>query len=179
VNQNKYFNKVLILGCCGAGKSTFASKLHTLVDIPLIHLDQEYWRGSWEPTPDKEWESKVKMLIKRPSWIMDGNYGRTIDIRIKEADTIIFLKYSTLKCMFRVLKRIWQYHGKSRPDMPEQCRERFNLPFLHYVAVFNLVKTPKLIAKLNALPDKNIYIFKNDLDADQFLININRKENNN
>jgi adenylate kinase family enzyme len=115
-----------------------------LKKIPLIHLDQEYWSGKWVPTPKDEWENKVKELIRRPSWIMDGNYGSTLELRIKEADTIIFLQYSTLKCLGRVFKRIWKYHGIARPDMPEECRERFNLSFLHYVAVFNLVRTPKL-----------------------------------
>ena len=69
---------------------------------------------------------------------MDGNYSGTMDVRIESAGTIIYLDYPTLKCFWRVVKRIVKYHGKVRPDMPQGCKEKFDFEFLQYVATFNV-----------------------------------------
>ena len=98
--------KVLVIGCCGAGKSTFSRKLHNIINLELIHLDQYYHKPNWEEPEKREWEGIVNNLVQKLSWIMDGNYKGTFDIRFKEADTIIYLDYSTLKCLWRVIKRI-------------------------------------------------------------------------
>ena len=86
--------KILVIGCCGAGKSTFSRKLNNIINLELIHLDQYYHKPNWEE-PDKEkWEKIVSHLVQKPSWIMDGNYKGTFDVRFKEANTIIYLDYS-------------------------------------------------------------------------------------
>lgn len=162
--------KIMILGCCGAGKSTFARKLHQIIGLKLIHLDQQYWQPNWtEPNKD-DWRKEVENLANQPEWIIDGNYGSTIDIRLKKADTIILLDYPTPKCLWRVIKRIVKNYGKVRPDMPEGCAERFDWEFLHYVAVFNIVQKPKLLQKIEAVKtEKKVFIFKNDKEAQLFL----------
>jgi len=60
------------------------------------------------------------------------DYGRTMDIRIERADTIIYLDYSTLQCLWRITRRTWKYFGQERPDMHNECKERFDLDFYHY-----------------------------------------------
>lgn len=162
--------RIMIIGCCGAGKSSFARQLHALTQIHLIHLDQHYWRPNWVETPTIEWEKNVQALAALPTWIIDGNYGGTMDIRIKRADIIIYLDYPTWKCLWRVLKRTWQNHGRARADMPKGCKERFDLDFLHYVATYNLIRRKKLLQKLEGLPPKKkVIIFKHDRDARHFL----------
>ena len=162
--------RILILGCCGAGKSTFARLLSEKIGIGIIHLDKEYWNPGWVETPKGEWEDKVKELVKQEEWIMDGNYLGSLDIRLPRADTIIYLDRSTHVCLFRVLKRIWKYHGEVRPDMVEGCKERFDLNFLHYVAVFNLVKKKKVINKIKKTnTTQNLHIFKEALQLNIFL----------
>lgn len=162
--------KVMIIGCCGAGKSTFAKKLEKITNLPLIHLDHEYWNPGWVETEKSIWESRVSALSQRPKWIMDGNYGGTMDIRIPAADTIVLLKCSTLKCLYRVIKRTWKYHGRVRPDMVDGCKERFDFSFLHYVAVFNLTRMPALEKKLKSLhADKTLHICNNDAEVNALL----------
>lgn len=162
--------RILILGCCGAGKSTFARALHKKTGLDLIHLDQLYWKPNWTETEPEEWATIIKDVVKKPSWIMDGNYGGTLDIRTAEADTIVYLDYSTVKCLFRVCKRIIKHHGKTRPDMTDGCPERFDLEFLHYVAVFNFVKRKGILRRMKEVEtEKQCFIFKNDADASQFL----------
>ena len=83
--------KVLVIGSGGAGKSTFASKLSKRTGLPLIHLDSLYWRPGWIETSTAEWDQTIEHLLGRDTWIMDGNYGRTLERRLAACDTVIFL----------------------------------------------------------------------------------------
>lgn len=166
----------MVIGCCGAGKSTFARAMHTATGLDLIHLDQHYWKPGWEETDREKWRAIVQELADRPSWIIDGNYGGTMDIRIERADTIIYLDYPTWKCLWRVGRRIWRYRGTERPDMPEGCPERFDLEFLHYVATFNWRKRRAMMQRLNALKgEKRVEILRSDGEAARFLKQIGAK----
>ena len=165
--------KIIVIGCCGAGKSTFSRKLHDITKLELIHLDQYYWKPNWEETDKNDWQNKVQQLANKPSWIIDGNYTGTLDIRIEQADTIIYFDFPTWKCLGRVISRVLKYWGKERPDMPEGCKERFDIEFLHYVATFNIVKRRRILEKLDRLKSqKVIKIFRTDLDATQYLNHI-------
>jgi len=163
--------KILILGCCGAGKSTFAKRLHAITKIELIHLDQHYWKPNWTESEPAEWQKTIAQLIQKPSWIMDGNYGGTLAARIKAADTILFLDYPTAKCLWRVITRTLKYKGTERPDMPKGCKERFDLEFLHYVATFNLRKRKSLLRQLESAEKENkqVRIFRTDESVAKFL----------
>jgi len=164
----------MVIGCCGSGKSTFSRKLAEHTSLPIYHLDQYYWKPNWTETPTSQWEPIVTKLANKPSWIIDGNYGGTMDIRIKEADTIIYLDRSTPVCLWRVIKRISKYRGQVRPDMPPGCEERFDLEFLHYVATYNLIRRKSLLKKINALKaKKEVQIFKSDKEADKYLQKLN------
>ena len=165
--------RIMIIGRSGAGKSTFARNLYDVINIPVIHLDQHYHLPNWEEPPKEEWEEKVKELVEGEEWIMDGNYGGTFDIRMRKADTIIYLNYSTLSCLHRVIKRTIKYYGQSRPNMAPGCKERFNLEFLHYVAVFNMIKGKSISKKLESLSEsKKVITLKNDKEVEDFLSNI-------
>jgi len=162
--------RILILGCCGAGKSTFSRILADSTGLPVIHLDQHYWQPNWEEPSKEEWANKVNDLTTQDQWIMDGNYGGTLDIRIKKADAIIYLEATTVKCLYRVIKRIIKYHGTVRPDMPAGCPERFDISFLHYVAVFNLVKRKAILKKIRKEKKKvivsdNLKTIKKTMDS--------------
>ena len=160
----------MILGCCGAGKSTLARKMHSILDLELIHLDQHYFKANWVEPNKEEWAKRVEALAERPSWIIDGNYGGTIDIRIEKADTILYLKYSTLKCLFRVIKRMLKDWGKVRPDMAAGCKERLDFGFLHYVATFNKTRGQKLLQKLRKLEKtKQVFILNDDRAVEKFI----------
>ena len=165
--------RILVTGSCGAGKSTFSKKLQSILKLELIHLDQYYHKPNWEEPKSGEWDKIVHTLVQKPSWIMDGNYNRTMDVRIKSADTIIYLDYPTLKCFWRVIIRIFKYHGVARSDMANGCKEQFDLEFLHFVATFNYKNRIGIINKLNLIKNKKkVYILKTDKQADKFLAQI-------
>ena len=163
--------RILVIGCCGAGKSTFSKKLQSILKLELIHLDQYYHKPNWEEPKKSEWDKIVHTLVQKPSWIMDGTYNRTMDVRIKSADTIIYLDYPTLKCFWRVIIRIFKYHGLVRSDMANGCKEQFDLEFLHFVLTFNSKNRKETLKRLDSAQEKKkVYIFKSDKEADLFLL---------
>ncbi len=165
--------RIMVAGCPGAGKSVFSQKLQAMTGLPLIHLDQCYWQPGWVQTSSIDWKKTVTDLASGSQWIIDGNYGGTIDIRIAKADTIIYLDYSTAKCFTRVITRTLRYWQKDRPDMAEGCAERLDfeyLKFLHYVLTFNYKKRTPILRKLHqAIQEKQVLIFRNDQQAGDFL----------
>ncbi len=122
--------KIAIIGSGRAGKSTFARQLSTKLNIEVYHLDAILWKPDWEGTPKEEQKRIQHELIANESWIIDGNYGSTLDIRLNAADTIIFLDIHRLICLYRAIKRMIVYRNRTRPDMAESCDERFNREFL-------------------------------------------------
>ncbi len=160
----------MIIGCGGAGKSTLAKALHDITGLPLIHLDQLYWKPNWQETEKTAWETIVTEVATKPKWIIDGNYGGTMDIRLQEADTIIFLNRSTFRCLYRAMKRIIIHYGKTRPDMHPGCPEHFEWEFIHYILRYNLTRRPAILKKLEQLKGaKEVLIFRNDREVEAYL----------
>lgn len=169
--------KIIIIGSSGAGKSTLALKLQQITGLELIHLDQQYWEAGWVEPAKSTWKAKVKMLTEKESWIIDGNYGGTMDIRIEAADTIIYLDRSRWVCLYRVFKRIIQNYGKTRYDMAQGCPERFNWEFIQYVFFFNNKRKPGILRKLQNLQShQQLYIFRSDKAIKKFLRSITFQE---
>lgn len=165
--------RIMVIGCCGAGKSTISQKLKQLTGLPLFHLDQLYWKSGWVETPRVQWEPLVADLAKGDEWIIDGNYSSTMDLRIPRADTIVFLDYPTYKCFYRVVRRIMKYRGKERPDMPEGCKERFDFEFLHYVATFGFHSRKRIMRKLESDGvRKRVVLLKSDVEVEKYLMKV-------
>jgi adenylate kinase family enzyme len=161
--------RILIIGSGGSGKSTLAKQLEHELELPMVHLDSYYWKPGWTPTPNMEWDAFLEELVQKEAWILDGNYSRTLDIRMKRADTIILLDYSRWITVYRVLKRRVMYHGKTRPDMNKDCPESLDLQFLKWVWSFRKTRIPGIMQQLAKQPDKNIVILKSPKDTKRFL----------
>ena len=129
----KLGRKIIIIGNSGSGKTTLSHQLGEMLNIPVIHLDKEYWKEGWVTTPRDEWKEKVETLVSGSEWILDGNFGSTLELRLSRADTVIFLDFNRFVCLFSVIKRILRYLGKTRPDMAEGCPERFDLAFIKWI----------------------------------------------
>lgn len=143
----------MIIGSCGAGKSTLSRRLSAITGIEIIHLDKEHWQPGWTEPSTEEWRRRVAELVQRDRWIMDGNYGGTMDLRLPHADTIIFLDRPTWLCLYRVGKRVLSTYGRVRPDMAEGCPERFDWEFIQYVYSFRRKHRPRILAHLQHLRD--------------------------
>ncbi|GGD86041.1 hypothetical protein GCM10010911_50540 [Paenibacillus nasutitermitis] len=119
--------RIVLIGSGGSGKSTLARELGRILSIDVHHLDAIFWKPGWISTPKNEQKDVQEKLVSHTSWIIDGNYGGTIDIRLQAADTIIFFDLSRWICLIRVLKRRFQYRNMKRTDMAEGCEERISL----------------------------------------------------
>lgn len=140
--------RVLVLGCPGAGKSTLARQISGITGLPVIHLDQHYWRPGWREPDRGTWECEVAALIYRPEWVMDGNYGGTLPARLAAADTAILLDFPTWRCLPRVLRRVITSFGRTRADMAPGCPERLDFAFLNYVCRYRRRDRPRHLAAI-------------------------------
>ncbi|MBE1555125.1 adenylate kinase [Sporosarcina limicola] len=125
--------RVLIIGCSGAGKSTLSRKLASRWRLPLHHLDALFWNEGWVPTPKLDFREKMKDVLARPEWIIDGNFDSTLEMRAQRADMIIFLDFPNWLCLSRICKRVWMYRGQTRPDMAEGCPEKIDREFARWI----------------------------------------------
>lgn len=157
-------NRVIIIGPGGAGKSTFSRKLAEITKLPLYNLDNIYWNETKEHITREEFNEELEKILKEDKWIIDGDYGRTYEIRIKRADTIYFLDYSLETCLNGVSSRI----GTKRADCPF-IETEFDEEFKEWIINWPKNKRPIVIELLEKYNDKNIIIFKNRKEAEEYL----------
>jgi adenylate kinase family enzyme len=144
--------RVAVIGSGGAGKSMFALELAKRLGLPVIHLDREYWRPGWEPTPEPEWEARVAEIVKSERWIIDGNFGGTMHLRLAAADTIVFLDIPRLVCAWAVITRWLRYRRRSRPDMAPRLNDKLDLKFLRWIWGYPNTRRPGILRQLAELP---------------------------
>lgn len=162
--------RIAILGCSGSGKSTLAARLAKIIDLPLIHLDQQFHLPDWKERPPEEWANIHAELIARDIWIIDGCYSGSAAARTQRADMIVWFDIPTHICLYRVIKRVITGYGKRRFDAAPGCHERFDLGFLLYVLRFRRKKAPRLLKILDARPPKTQFVvIRNDSDVDILL----------
>ena len=113
------YNRIILVGSPGSGKSWLSKQISEITKLPLIHLDMEYHLPNWEKPPREEWDAKIKDFIEGEKWIIDGNYNRTMEPRFAAADLVIFLDINRLLCLISAAKRT----GKKRSDLPEYLKE--------------------------------------------------------
>lgn len=165
--------RILIVDPGGAGKSTLALRLGEILNLEVIHLDRFYWRTGWtQPAPD-EWKTMVRWLVARESWIIDGNYGGTLDLRLAAADAVIFLDFPRPLCIRRVLARRLRYARRSRPDMTPGCPERVTFEFLKYIWRYPSEHRPSILCKLESLsPGTPALVLRSPGETRRFLADI-------
>jgi len=161
--------RIMIIGSGGSGKSTLANQLGRILEIPIHHLDFYFWKPGWIPTSDDEWDKFQENLIQKESWIIDGNYGRTLDIRMKRAEVIILLDFSRWITVYRVIKRRIKYHGKTRPDLNENCPESLNFEFIKWIWNFRKKKIPGIMEMIKKYQVRKIIILKSPKQLKQLL----------
>lgn len=140
--------RILLIGPGGAGKSTLARLLAERLDLPLHHLDALYWRSGWVQPESAVWTSTVREALRGEAWVMDGNFGGTLDLRLAACDTVLLLDLPPLLCLWRVLHRRWTHRGRHRPDMTPGCNEKLDLDFLWWIASYRWRKRPSVMARL-------------------------------
>lgn len=156
--------RIIVIGCPGAGKSTFARNLQKRVELPLTHLDMLFWNKDKTTVSREEFDKRLESVLKTEKWIIDGNYSRTLDIRLKACDTVFFLDLPTEACLEGVRQRL----GKTRPDMPWIEVEE-DIEFMEYIKDFGNAQRSKIISLLGKHNDKSIIVFHSREEIDKYL----------
>lgn len=157
-------NKVIIIGCPGSGKSTFARKLKSITSLPLYYLDMIYHLPDKSDLSQEEFAQKILEITKTDKWIIDGCYFDNIKPRVKSCDTIFFMDIDSEVCLNNVIKRA----GVMREDFP-WVEEKNDEKFHNYILNFNKNYRSKILKMLDENKDKEIYIFKKLSDSDKFI----------
>jgi len=163
--------KIAVIGCGGAGKTNLSMALANLLSLPVHHLDQLYWSSGWRPIDREDFIRAQEDIFSTNNWIIDGNYGGTMEARLNEANTIIFLDMPTITCLWGVINRYFQYKNSTRPDMTEGNNERVTLEFLSYIFSYRSKKRPTILQKLKSLTGKEIVVLVSRKDIQEYLNN--------
>lgn len=162
--------KIIVIGCPGSGKSTFAKKLQEIYNVPLYHLDLIWNKPDKTTITREEFDKELNNIFNTSEWIIDGNYQRTIEKRIIEANTIYLLDYLLDICLEGALNRV----GSKREDMP-WVEDELNAEFKQKILDFEKEKLPVIYKMLNEHKDnKTIVIFKTREEADMYLKQLNK-----
>lgn len=164
--------KIVLIGSSGSGKSTLAKQLGEKLKINVYHLDALVWKPNWVGVPKDEQRMIQEDLVKRTEWIIDGNYGGTMEIRLNAADTIIFLDIPRIICVYRAFKRMLKYRNKTRPDMGEGCEERFDLDFFRWIWNYPKAKKPGILKSLERLSkdqNKQVIVLRSSAEVERFI----------
>ncbi len=142
--------RVLVVGPCGAGESTLATALAKRTGLPLVHMDQLAWKLGWIDSDRAEVLERLAPIVAQDRWLIDGNYGSTLEPRLAHADTVVHLDYPVTLCLARLAGRVWRLRGTTRPDMTAGCPERFDPAFFWYVARWRSGPARRLEAALTS-----------------------------
>ena len=160
--------KVIVIGCPGSGKTTFAEKLNKLTGLPLYYLDAIWHKPDKTHIPREEFDQRISEIFAAPEWIIDGNYNRTIEMRLKECDTVFLFDLPTEICLQGATERI----GKGRYDLP-WIEKELDPEFEGFIKEFPKNTLPQIYELLDKYGEnRNIFIFKSREDADEYLKNI-------
>ena len=157
--------KAIIIGCPGSGKTTFAEKLHKCTGLPLYHLDAIWHKPDKTHIARDVFDERISEIFATDEWIIDGNYNRTIEMRLKECDTVFLFDLPVEVCLQGATERL----GKGIYDLPwiekeldpelKQTIEDF--PKNYLPVIYGLIEKYKA--------EKQVVIFTSREEADEYL----------
>lgn len=157
--------RAVVIGCSGSGKSVFSRKLRDVTGLTLYYLDMIWHKPDGTNISQEEFDEKLRSIISRDSWIIDGNYQRTLETRIKACDTVFLFDLPTETCIEGALSRI----GKKREDMP-WFENELDPQFRQWIESFRENQLPEIYRLLEKYKNgRQIVIFRTREQADKFI----------
>ncbi len=123
--------RVIVIGCSGAGKSTFSRKLAEKTGLPLYYLDMIWHKPDKTVISREAFDHQLSDLLDKEEWIIDGNYRRTLPMRLEKCDTVFLFDLPLKDCIEGVKSRI----GTKRVDLP-WVEEDFDPEFRQWIENF-------------------------------------------
>ena len=158
--------RIMVIGSPGAGKSTFARKLREKTGLPLYYLDRIYHLPDRTHITREAFDAKLAEITAKQEWIIDGNYGRTIEIRLKACDTVFLLDYPLDVCLAGARGRV----GQKREEMP-WVEEELDEEFRQWIIDFPQEQLPRIYALLEQYKgERQVIILHSRAEADEWLM---------
>ena len=156
--------KIIIIGCPGSGKTTFAEKLSKATGLPLFHLDAIWHKPDRTHISRDELDERIADIFTLDGWIIDGNYNRTIEMRLRECDTVFLFDLPTEICLQGATERL----GKGRYDMP-WIETELDPDFRRKIEEFSRKKLPDIYNLLKKYrQNRRIVVFESREQADNY-----------
>lgn len=160
--------RILVIGCPGSGKSYFSRALAEKLGLPLVHLDLLNWNADGTNVEREVFDKRLADVLARDEWIIDGNYGRTMESRMERCDAIFFLDFPTEVCLNGVRER----KGKPRTDMPFDPPDSDDEEFMEFIRRYNEESRPKVLELLEKYSDRETVVFRDRDSANDYLANL-------
>lgn len=170
--DKKKYNRIIILGPAGSGKTTLSLFMSKLFNIEPIHLDKEYWLPNWERPDNEKWNKKLQTFVDRECWIIDGNYIDSLDIRLEKADLVIMLDIDANTCVYSIILRTIKGYFVRRKDLAKGCEDKFDESKKNLISWARQFKTayfPQLIDLCIKYPNVDIKLFRTRKSARKFV----------
>ncbi len=155
MGEHSVGNRILILGCPGSGKSTMARFLQQRTGLPLIHLDNIWWKADRTHITREEFDCRLQTILRGETWILDGDYSRTYEMRLAACDTVLFLDYREEDCLNGIAERL----GTVRPDIP-WTEKQLDPELMELVLRYRKEQRPRLYRLIEQLSGKQVLIFR-------------------
>ncbi|MGD9804786.1 MAG: hypothetical protein AB7E81_08315 [Hyphomicrobiaceae bacterium] len=145
--------RIMVIGPSGSGKSTLAQIMGQRLALPVVHLDRAYWKANWTPPDRDEWRCTVRRLASGETWVMDGSYASTFDLRLPRVKAVIWLDLPRYLYVSRAAWRSIRTYGQERPDLAPGCREQIDPDFFrNWVWAYPTRGRPRDAAFMQSLP---------------------------
>ena len=156
--------RVIVIGCPGSGKSTLARELQKKTGLPLISLDNIWWKPDRTHITREEFDARLGAILETDEWIIEGSYSRTFEPRFRACDTVILLDYDTDVCMQGIIGRV----GQTRPDIP-WMEQTLDPELTELVRTYRERNGPALSDLIQRYADRDIRIFHTRAEAAAWL----------
>lgn len=162
--------RVLVIGCPGAGKTYFAKKLSEIIGLPVVHMDNLYWNKDKTSVSQEELTRRLIPYLEEDCWIIDGNYHQTLELRLKYATDVFFLKMPREECIEGILERIDQ----PRDDIPWVETKKDAVELISWTIDYEARTKADEEALLSKYPNINIYVLYTRDEVNNYLRQIKK-----
>ena len=161
-------NRILVIGCPGAGKTYFAKALSKIIGIPVIHMDNLYWNKDKTSISKEELENKLLPYLKEDKWIIDGNYHDILKQRLEYATDVFFLNMPRETCIEGILERI----DKPRDDIPWVETKKDAIDLIEWTIDYEVRTKADEERLLKKYKKVNVHILRTRAEVNNYLLSL-------